>query len=241
MTDLRRSTGVALWRQIDETLRRDIATGVYPAGARLPPEPELARRFSVNRHTVRRAIAALELNGLVRIEQGRGTFVGEDVVDYSVSRRTRFTDVIAADAREPGGRLLRALTLPAEHDVAEALGLREGRPVTMIERLGEADGRPICIGAHYFPAKRFPGIAGVFEATGSITRALARLGVGDYTRRLTRVRATMPTPDDARLLQQPVAQPILVTEAINAGADGRPIEYGIARFASARVRLLFET
>jgi GntR family phosphonate transport system transcriptional regulator len=80
-----------------------------------------------------------------------------------------------------------------------------------------------------------------FEENGTITGALARFGVGDYTRRVTRVRACLPTADEARLLHQPPVEPLLVTEAINTDAAGAPIEYGIAKFAADRVRLVFES
>ena len=61
---LQRRAGVALWRQIAETLEGDIKQQVFKPGQRLPTESELAERFAVNRHTVRRGIAFLEQEGL---------------------------------------------------------------------------------------------------------------------------------------------------------------------------------
>jgi phosphoribosyl-ATP pyrophosphohydrolase len=68
------SSGIARWRQIAETLRQEVTSGVFVTG-RLPTESSLATRFHVNRHTVRRAVAVLVKEGIVRVEQGRGTFV----------------------------------------------------------------------------------------------------------------------------------------------------------------------
>ncbi|MBN8910269.1 MAG: GntR family transcriptional regulator, partial [Rhodospirillales bacterium] len=79
-----RNEGVALWRQIAGRLQQDIAGGGLPPGARLPTEAELSQQFGVNRHTVRRALEELSRAGLVRVEQGRGSFVAEDVLDYTV-------------------------------------------------------------------------------------------------------------------------------------------------------------
>src|SRR3546814_943740 len=92
MMTLQRRAGGALWRQIAETLEKDIREQVYEPGQRLPTEAELAERFSVNRHTVRRGIAFLEQEGVLRVEQGRGTFVQERMVDYRLGKRTRFTE-----------------------------------------------------------------------------------------------------------------------------------------------------
>src|SRR5215831_13395094 len=45
--------GVTLWRRIADDVEREIIAGVYAVGERLPGEVEIARRFDVNRHTVR--------------------------------------------------------------------------------------------------------------------------------------------------------------------------------------------
>ena len=56
-------------------LRADIASGVLPAGARLPPQRELAYRLGVGLGTVTRAYVEAEKAGLVSAHVGRGSFV----------------------------------------------------------------------------------------------------------------------------------------------------------------------
>src|SRR5277367_4818616 len=109
-----RQPGLTLWRQISETLRQEIGGPDYPPGARLPTEAELSARFAVNRHTVRRALEELSRGGLIRIEQGRGTFVAEDVLDYTVGTRTRFTEWIHRHNKEPSGRVLQRREIAAD-------------------------------------------------------------------------------------------------------------------------------
>lgn len=237
---LERGSGVSLWRQIERTLAAEIASGVHQPGSRLPPELELGERFAVNRHTVRRAVSSLAQRGLLRVEQGRGTFVQENVIDYEVGRRTRFHENLARQKRAAQGQLLRSYGMPATRDAAKALEVRVGAPLLVLETLGEADGRPMSVAAHYFPAKRFAGLEEAYLATRSITKALERLGVRDYTRKVTRVTARMPTADEARLLAQPATRPILLAESVNIDSERKPIEYGLARFASDRVQLVFE-
>lgn len=241
MTEPALQTGISIWRQIAETLSREIDAGVWPSGGRLPTEAELSRRFGVNRHTLRRAIADLADRGIVRVEQGRGTFVSEDVVEYAVGDRPRFAETLNSQRRAPGGRLLRALRVPADERIATALKLRRGTAVILIERLGDADGRPISISSHYFPASRFPGLISYYGEEGSITRSLARCGLRDYLRLTTRVRARRATAEELRMLQMSAHTPILETEAINIDPDGKRIEFGISRFASGRIELLFES
>jgi DNA-binding FadR family transcriptional regulator len=64
-----------LYEQIARTLTKAIADEEYGVGQRLPSERELAQRFEVSRPTVREAIIALELDGLVEVRVGSGVYV----------------------------------------------------------------------------------------------------------------------------------------------------------------------
>lgn len=61
--------------QVAETLRKEIADGVFSDGQTLMTEEELRIRFNVSRQTVRQAIALLENDGLVDRRRGSGTYV----------------------------------------------------------------------------------------------------------------------------------------------------------------------
>jgi GntR family phosphonate transport system transcriptional regulator len=237
---IERGAGVALWRQIEERLQAEIAGGAVMPGARLPTEHDLAARFQVNRHTVRRALAGLVQRGLVRVEQGRGAFVQEDVIDYALGKRTRFTENILRHRREPRGTLLEARQVAAPEAAARALGLAPGAPLVMLVTLREADGLPVSLARHCFPAPRFAGLAEAYREFGTVTRALARYGIADYTRNWTRLTARQATAEEARLLRQPPSVPVLQSEAVNVDAEGRPIEYGVAAFAGNRVHIVVE-
>jgi GntR family phosphonate transport system transcriptional regulator len=237
---LDRGQGVALWRQISQAVERDIAEGRHAPGSRLPTEAELSARFRVNRHTVRRAMEELEARGLLRIEQGRGSFVAEDVLDYHVGPRTRFSEAVRRQNREPQGRILRIAEILAEGAVAEGLKLRPGRPVVLVERLAMADGRPVVIGTHHFPLPRFAELPRLMAEQSSITVAMAACGVPDYRRHSTRITSRLPEPEEAELLQQGRMRPVLVAEAVNVDPAGVPVDYTVARYAAARVQLVVE-
>ncbi|MXP63402.1 phosphonate metabolism transcriptional regulator PhnF [Roseomonas sp. M0104] len=239
-TTLARGEGIALWRQIAAELERGITKGALGPGSRLPTEAALATRHGVNRHTVRRALESLAARGLLRIEQGRGSFVAEDVVDYPLGPRTRFSEVIRAQNREPEGRILRVSEAPAAAAVAEALRLPPGRPVLTVERLGLADGRPVVLGLHHFPLPRFAGLGAALEGHGSITRALALSGLPDYRRAWTRLTARLPTAEEATLLRQARARPVMLAEALSVDPAGRPIDFTLSRYAAGRVQVIVE-
>jgi len=237
---LQRRAGVALWRQIAESLESDIKEQVFAPGQKLPTEAELAERFSVNRHTLRRGIAYLEQEGILRVEQGRGTFVQERVVDYKLGKRTRFSENIEKQSRIPSGEIVRALIIAADATVARNLRLRKGQPVVLIENVSKVDGRPVSVVAHHFPARRFPDMIEVYKRKRSVTKALVHFGVEDYTRKETRITARLPNPSESHLLALPRSQPVLVTESTNIDPEGRVIEYGWGRMAADRAQLVVQ-
>lgn len=235
-----RGSGVSLWRQIQLELEDDIVQQRLLPGDKCPTEQMLAARFGVNRHTVRRAIAAMEEKGLLRVEQGRGTFVCERVVTYPVRKRTRFTANILAQNKVPSGTLVRAEIVQADRDTAQALDMPPRTPIILLRTLNEVDGRPVGLVDHYFPQERCAGLVEAFRQTGSITGALNQIGICDYVRKTTRVMARMPDRFEAQALRQPINRPLLITESINIDSVGAPLEYGVARFSADRMQLLIE-
>jgi GntR family phosphonate transport system transcriptional regulator len=240
MHPVRREDGVTLWRQIAGQIRGDIASGTSKPGTRLPTEAELSMRFGVNRHTVRRALEELSRDGLVRVEQGRGSFVAEDVLDYNVEARTRFSEWIRKHNKEPSGIIRQLREIPADRRVAEGLGVRTGSRVVLLERLGFADDRPVSLARHYFPATRLRGLLSALQAAPRITEALRAVGVDDYLRQQTRVTARLPTQTEAELLRMARNRPVLVTENINVDRAGTIVEFAAGCYPTPRVQIVFE-
>lgn len=228
---------VPRWRQIEEALIREIGGGAYD-GVRFPTEMTLAARFGVNRHTVRRALAGLAERGLLRIEQGRGAFLVADAIEYALGPRTRFSENLLRQGRSPALAILAAAEIAAEGDAARWLKLRRGARVWQIETLGQADGRAISLGTHYFPAAELPDFPSVVGRTGSISRALAHFGFANYRRARTGITARPASAGEARRLGIAAGRPLLVTESVNVDSTSRAIEFGVARFPADRVQLV---
>ena len=64
-----------LYRQIADQIRALIRTGEFKPGSRLPPERDLAKQLGVSRPSVREALIALEVEGLVEVRIGSGIYV----------------------------------------------------------------------------------------------------------------------------------------------------------------------
>lgn len=236
-TGLARGRGIAVWRQVAEIVEAGIASGEWPAGARLPTEAELALRFGVNRHTVRQALRDLAERGLVRAVQGSGTYVERAPLTYPIGTRTRFSDIVVAQAREPSGDLLTACREIASPMIAEALRLPPGAEIVRLETVRRADGVPISWAVSAVPAERFPDVAEVYRETASFTACFAAAGVSDYVRSETRIGARIADETDAARLEIAPGRPVVEIDCVNADLDGRPIQWARAHFAGDRVRV----
>ncbi len=239
--EIERGGGIAAWRQIEEFLAREIGDGRLRPGARIETEAQLARHFAVNRHTVRRALQALAERGLLSIEQGRGTFVRDQVIDYPIGRRTRFSEIIAAQEHEPSGRMIGSEIGAAPREVARRLALPARAKVLRLDTLSFADEVPISTSSSWFPLRLFPDLLEIYGRTGSISATFAHYGHSDYRRAWTGVTARMPTRKEADLLRQGPKRPILLAESVNVDAAGTPIQYAQARFAGERVQVVVES
>lgn len=92
-----------LYEQVVERLREYVKAEGLKTGDRLPPERDLADRLGVSRTSVRQAIVALEVQGLVEVRHGGGTYLlrnrlNAEPLETMIDRRRRLPDVL--DARD---------------------------------------------------------------------------------------------------------------------------------------------
>jgi len=234
------ASGVALWRQVADGIERGIAEGRFAAGERLPGETEIAETYRVNRHTVRRALAALAERGLVRAERGSGTYVEAPRLAYPLRSRTRFSEIVGAGGREPRGQLIAANEEPATRELARQLGLKVGATLIRIESVRLADRAPICVSTSWLSAEQFPDAGKIFANVRSMTKLLENYGIRDYRRGSTRITAAIAEATDAARLDLTLGRPVLVVDSTDIDPDGRPLLTKRVRFAAERVEFLIE-
>ena len=113
-------------------------------GARLPTEPELAAMAGVSMVTVRRALAELAGQAVVRREQGRGTFLARRRVSAETTKPGSLRNGLGLAARSTlETRLLALERRGATAEEAARLAVAEAAAVWEIRRLRLLDGRPM--------------------------------------------------------------------------------------------------
>lgn len=241
------TSGIALWRQISETLIGEIREGTLKSGAQLPADTAIAERFGVNRHTVRRAVGHLEREGVLRVERGRGTFVVADVLQYRLGATTRFTANLRQNHRAPTRVVLELKEMSASEVAADALEIETGESCVLLIVRGEANLAPISLGHNYFPARRLPKILSVLEEMRrvaerelSITQALRAVGVEGYRRQRTQIGARLPSLEESTSLRMARTQPVIETESVDVSTDGVPVTYAKTCFRADRLQFVVE-
>lgn len=229
-----------IWKSIAEALTREIAQEVYAPGDKLPTEMQLAARFDVNRHTVRRALADMSDRGITHSRRGAGVFVAHRPTDYPIGKRVRYTQNIQAAGRVPGKDILVLETRKANSREQKMLALAAGATVHVCEGISTADGQPLALFRSVFPAERFPDLPQTLRQMSSITATMAELGVQDYTRARTRLTARPASATQARHLKLRDGAPLLRSRAVNVDENGTPVEFGTTWFAGERVNLTID-
>jgi GntR family phosphonate transport system transcriptional regulator len=233
--------GRQTWKAIHERLSTGISGGQWEPGTKLPTESQLCQAFQAGRHSVRRAVAALAVEGQLRVEQGRGTFVqSAPLINYQIGHRTRFRQNLLDQGVVPAGEPIADDVVAAPPPVAAALGLDEGCSVHRLLRRGLADGVPINVGRSYHCVAQFPDLAARRRAGQSVSDVYRAYGIADYFRKRTVLFARRPDAQESGLLLQHPDQPVVVVQKIDVDAEGRPLGYSEVVWAGDRVQFSFD-
>jgi len=232
---IERDNGITLYAQIAEVLERDYIRQGAP-GDRLPSEGDLAARFGVNRHTLRRAVDELVFDGLLERQHGVGIFITDHLLDYRVGTQTRFTQTLADIGIPTDSQVIRKMIAPASPGIARFLSLPPETPVLWVETLRLADGSPFCVISHFLPVEHYAAMLADYQ-NGSLHALLVK-NCGPLRRTESLVTAVLPQGDDAKLLGINQNRPVLRVMSLNVlERDGSPVEYAITRFRADRIQL----
>lgn len=207
------------YQRLQEALGRLL--GDEAAGsAVLPGERTLAAMTGYSRVTVRKALAGLAAEGLVRARAGSGTYVGERIV-RSLSRLTGFTEDLRARGLDPRVVFLERATGMATPEEAMALAIAPRTPVLRFRRLRFGGDRALALEDTVVPQSVLGSPDAVDE---SLYEALEKIG-GRPSRALQRIRAVAADAEAARLLDLEPGAACLEIERRAFLPDGRAVEF----------------
>lgn len=219
---LRRDSHVALYAQVADLLRHEIAAGGHPSSGRLPSEHDLMRRFGVSRVTVRQAIDLLIKEGLVVRKQGKGTYLAGAVVRHGLQELRGFYDVMAAQGLEPETRLLKFEPAEPPPGVLARLG-PQGGSLMRLQRLYSLDGAPLGLATTWLPAEARRVTWEQAESHPSYAILQRLLGIR-IARASIAIRGRLAGRALGRLLQVSPKSAVLVLDRTSYDVEDRPRE-----------------
>lgn len=222
---------IPLYHQLKTLLLAQIQAGAMKPNDRLPAEDELAATHRVSKATVRQALNELALAGILRREQGRGTFVAEPKLAQGPRELTSFTAEMHQRGLAPSSKVLKQEIIKADAALAEQLQIAAGSQILRLRRLRLADGEPMGIQTAHLPLELMPRLAAEDFASASLYQVLERRYGLLPARAQETYCAVLLERAEARLLKVAAGSPALAAERVAFLATGRPLEltYSIMR------------
>lgn len=221
--DLDRNGPIPLYFQVAQRLEEGIRNGTLQPGARLENEISIAKRLSVSRPTVRRAIQEVVDKGLLVRRRGVGTQVVQSHVTRPVELTSFYNDLKNANL-DPHTRVLEHRLLAANSSIAEKLGVSAGDEVLLIRRLRSTGDIPVAILENYLPPA-FNDVTLDELEKGGLYDALRLRGVVLKIAN-QKIGARRAVGDESRLLDVEDGGPLLTVERVALDNSGQVIELG---------------
>ncbi len=223
-----RASGVPIYRQLADYLKKQISSGIYQTGDILPSEAEIIRDLNISRTTVRLAFGLLDNSGLIRREQGRGTIVVPQV-HSKLPMLESISEEIIRYGRKPGSRFISKNEEYVPVDVAKVLQLGTDQKALKILRLRTADDEPLGVVVSWLNIEKYPQLESIKGTEVSIYDVFEnQLGL-KIQRAVENIRADLAGEFESRNLKVKTGSPILIltrTTFINSENNiGTPIEF----------------
>ncbi|MBE0688673.1 MAG: GntR family transcriptional regulator [Anaerolineae bacterium] len=220
MVDKRSS--VPLYLQIQSLIVEQIRGGELRPGDQVPSEPEIAAQRHVSRMTARKALDGLVSKGILYRRKGKGTYVSDHVMAYSLSTILSFSRTFRAYGHDVVTRVLSKEIVPASANVCERLSLTEPARVIAIRRLRFIDGLAAAIHTSFLSYPLFAPLLEVDLSQLSLLDVIESVSGIPVAYSRDSVLAALASPEEADLLNVEPGSPVLKVEGVAYTESGHP-------------------
>lgn len=208
-----------LYRQLMSRIRADIASGVYAVHSRIPSEAELGETYQVSRVTVRKALAELTSEGLLRRMQGKGTYVCAPRLKTNLREITSFHEACLMMGCTASTRVISTGVVKTDEGILQKLEEQTGEVVEIV-RLRMADDVPVMLETNCFPMKYDALLRE--DMTGSLYHLLSRQGI-EAASGVHEISLCYASAQQARLLEVEVGAALLRLDQVIYDQHGLPL------------------
>lgn len=207
-----------LYQQIKALILQSLESGEWKPTSAIPSEQELAARFKVSQGTVRKAVDELAAENLLVRRQGKGTFVtthAEERVQYRFLRLFPNKGDLGSEGRAQR-QIISCNRIPANADIAGALGIRTTSMVLEIRRVLSFASVPTILEDLWLPESAFKGLT--LDHLRNDAGPMYALFETEFGVRMVRaeekIRAVLPDDQQCKLLHIGTQTPVLSVERI---------------------------
>lgn len=201
------TAALPLYAKVKDHITSRIRSGAWEPGRRVPSENELVESFGISRMTANRALRELFAEGFVERVPGVGTFVKEAPARSSLVELRNIAEEIAQRGHRYSARVTASREITANAAMAEEFEIRDLNRLFHIVIVHEENGVPVQIEDRYVNAEAVPDFLNQdFTLTTPTAYLLAAMPVDELEHT---VEATLPTPDQQRLLGIDALEPCL--------------------------------
>jgi len=238
MAPAARQSGLPRYLEIAARLRRDLASGRWQPGERLPSIAEFAEEFGVTPVTAREAVKVVEAQGMVEMRRGSGTYVSAAALQlHSLALRsdlrsiaTQLTDAVPERLPAPDGQV--QPPVPAE--------LRSARSYRRLYRLARRAGQPFMVADVWLDARQYRRAPARFDSRVALAVLMELDGGARLRRHRQYLTVDVAGPALAALLGRPAYSPVAEVHVVLADRDQVAVYLGTLIFPADLVRVEFD-
>ncbi|MCH4825042.1 MAG: GntR family transcriptional regulator [Planococcus sp. (in: firmicutes)] len=215
----------ALYLQVIDRMKQDIAAGVYKEKEKLPSEFELSKTLGVSRATLREALRLLEEDNTIIRRHGVGTFVNsKPLFSSGIEQLTSVSDMIRQAGMEPGAIYLSTSEgLSSEEDI-KRFHCKADDTIITIERVRTANSDPVVYCIDKVPSAYLPTDF-LKRTESSIFKAIEESGDIHISYAVTFIDPTGYHDDASPILECEPETALLVLKQLHYDEDDRLVLY----------------
>jgi GntR family transcriptional regulator len=234
-----KANGTLLHRQLFMLLRQQIASGEYRSGDRLPTQEALCEQFSVSRITVRRALADLQAEGLIRNEQGVGAFVTAADQPRRDAATLSYVEGLRRVVEETEVEVVSIGLVRCPRQIAELLNATDENEALQVVRIRTRENIPVMLLEAWIP-KRFKKLVTAKALKSKPLYQLITRGGEELGRVVQEINADLADPVIAQALKISLNSPVLRISRLVYNRFQEPVQLLIVWSTPARSRMLME-
>lgn len=216
---------VPLYVQLKEIIKKDVESGKFKPGQKIPTEFELCEMYSISRNTVRAAINELIEEGLLSRKQGKGTFISSRKIEREIGPTLGFTKICELNHLTPSSKVIEQTMITATPLLAEMLKVPVQSSLVSIKRVMMADQVPVILDQSVFPAKFFPLLQENLENKSLYSLITDQFDITLHSGRKS-FQIVFADAHQAKYLQVKKGYPLMHVEGVVHSSSNEIVHYG---------------